>query len=766
MDIPILILKSNTYKSNLSASNTTLCLFDYPDLDPDWKSDIPKLIKWTEDNFVFRTAPGEPSTMWGANIVGEQDSFIFKMDYQTARYAAECARWYAVSGDESYKEKAFRSLNWVTYCNDSTGMAFESPVSKGILSWWSDCYGECPRMFYHAFAAVPEWAPPHENHILYSEGILRDVQYSAKELKYTATSGNGTEFLRLAFEPAQITANGVPIYKSEILKPDTWQLKDLGNGDYAITIRHQGACRIEILSSASKNQPQAGISCSGRIQIAPVLLLATGTYFGTYAAEILKTEGYNEFVVDSLASEKVTSSYLSQFDLVIMAESKIDPGKLSMIREYVKNGGELIAILPDPEIAEIFGIVPRGERISNGYIRIDTARIQGKGLTSRSLQFHGKADYYNLNGAVSLAILLPEKVSVESYPAVVANNYRKGHTVAFLYNLPQSIVLSRQGNPLFAGIEKDSIPGLRGMDLFTDRWLDRSNSTINQADEQMVLLSHCIENILADSKPLPRFWYFPDTLKCLVTLTNDGEYKSENDFEPQFHDVDSMSAKMSLYILGVDKVSRTWVDKWTERGFEIAGHPDDTKQAKNPTWNRMDSALMSRKQEIVSYYGLPMRTNVNHWFVWCGRNTDGKQEFAAEAKLEEKNGIEMDINYAHYDINSNHGEHFLGPLGTNQGNFTGSGLVMKFADSKGKTINVYQHLNAVYDQEYNESHDPEGFFNCFKGLMDRSLHKEVYSFISVKSHNDEYYFSKSPLMKMLAYANHHNIPVWTELKAT
>ena len=78
---------------------------------------------------------------------------------------------------------------------------------------------------------------------------------------------------------------------------------------------------------------------------------------------------------------------------------------------------------------------------------------------------------------------------------------------------------------------------------------------------------------------------------------------------------------------------------------------------------------------------------------------------------------------------------------------------MKFADSRGKTINVYQHLNAVYDQEYNESHDPEGFYNCFKGLMDRSLHNEVYSFISVKSHNDEYYFSKSPLMKMLAYAN-------------
>jgi hypothetical protein len=270
--------------------------------------------------------------------------------------------------------------------------------------------------------------------------------------------------------------------------------------------------------------------------------------------------------------------------------------------------------------------------------------------------------------------------------------------------------------------------------------------------------------MMEDRKPLPRFWYFPDTLNCLVTLTNDGEYKSESDFEPQFRDVDSMGAKMSLYLLGVDEVSRAWVDKWTARGFEIAGHPDDTREAGNPTWNRMDSAISARKREIASAYGLPMHTNVNHWFVWCGKDEDGKQEFAAEAMLEEKNGIEMDINYAQYDINSNQGDHYLGPPGTDQGNFNGSGLVMKFADSKGKIIQVYQHLNAVYDQQYNESNDPEGFYNCFKGLMDRSLYNEVYSFISIKSHNDEYYFSKSPLMKMLAYANQQSIPVWTEKK--
>jgi hypothetical protein len=244
-------VKSNTYKSNLSASNMTLCLFDYPELDPDWKSDIPKLIKWTEDYFVFRTAPGEPSAMWGANIVGEQDDFNFKMDYQTARYAAACARWYAVSGDESYKEKAYRSLNWVTYCNDSLGMAFESPVSKGILSWWSDCYGECPRMFYYAFAAVPEWAPPREDHILYSEGILKDVKYADNMVNYTATSIDGTEYLRLSFKPSAVLIDGVKISAANNQEGNLFIIRKLGKGDYALTIKHSRSCKVEIRGRTS-----------------------------------------------------------------------------------------------------------------------------------------------------------------------------------------------------------------------------------------------------------------------------------------------------------------------------------------------------------------------------------------------------------------------------------------------------------------------------------------------------------------------------------
>jgi hypothetical protein len=204
------------------------------------------LIKWTEEFFVTRCVPGEPATQWGANIVGEQDDFLPKMDYQTARYAAQCARWYAVSGDETYKEKAYRSLNWVTYCNDTDGMAFESPVSKNVSSWWSDCYGECTRMFYHVFAALPEWAPPGENHILYSKGVLKNVSYEDVKVKYTSTEGNSTEYLRLAFKPAEITINGKRLSLRQDLTEEGYLVKELRNGDYALTIGHNDAGAIKI----------------------------------------------------------------------------------------------------------------------------------------------------------------------------------------------------------------------------------------------------------------------------------------------------------------------------------------------------------------------------------------------------------------------------------------------------------------------------------------------------------------------------------------
>ena len=103
-------------------------------------------------------------------------------------------------------------------------------------------------------------------------------------------------------------------------------------------------------------------------------------------------------------------------------------------------------------------------------------------------------------------------------------------------------------------VTDERMPGLRGMDLFTDGWVDTAMNTLNQADQQMALLTNCIQNLNEYTNPLPRMWYFPDSLKSLVVLDNDGEDNNEYDFEQQFRDVDSLGAKMTIYVKDVEKV--------------------------------------------------------------------------------------------------------------------------------------------------------------------------------------------------------------------
>ena len=198
---------------------------------------------------------------------------------------------------------------------------------------------------------------------------------------------------------------------------------------------------------------------------------------------------------------------------------------------------------------------------------------------------------------------------------------------------------------------------------------------------------------------------------------------------------------MTLYVLETVKVSKDWTAKWVQKGFEISGHPDDTHEAADPTGNGVKKALETKKREVMERFGLPMKTVANHWFVWCGKDMKGNPDFAYQTELEAAAGLKLDANYAHYDNNAVQAR-FLGSTGYCQGNFTGSGLSMKFAGEQGKVLDIYQFLTNVYDQQYMENKDASGYFDCFMGLLNRSLNEGVFSIIGIKAHNDEYFFSR------------------------
>ena len=484
----------------------------------------------------------------------------------------------------------------------------------------------------------------------------------------------------------------------------------------------------------------------------PILVLAKAEGFGTYLGEILKAEGFNDFQMESPAAPRMTERFLSRFDIILLAEAELTSAQAGYLSRYVKNGGSLVAMRPAMQLAEVFGIVGTGEVLKEGYIRIDGGGSAGNGFITNPLRFHGESDQYRVNGATILASLCRTESETVGAPAVFLHTWGRGNAAAFSYNLPQSIVLTRQGNPLHAGQEKDGILGIRAADMFTGGWVNPAGNALNQADEQMRLLSRIIETLSTEKKPLPRLWYFPDQAGSLVMLTDDGEDSPQADLEAHLADVKSRGARMTVYLKG-DYIPADTVRRWASEGFEISGHVDDTKEAELPTYQGMDWAVRTTVAAFERGYGLPMRTVRNHWIVWCGIDALGKPDFAAQARIEASHGIRFDCNVYHYDQDSSQG-HFLGP----PGNFSGSGLPMKFAAGDGSILDIYGSVTQLPDEQWRRG----AMFSSFKLLLDRSLDSEIYSYINLNFHTDRWKaWSRPEGLDIIEYAGTRQVPIWT-----
>jgi len=56
-------------------------------------------------------------------------------------------------------------------------------------------------MYYYGLSAVPEWAPPDENHILRSSSVVKSVIYADNAVTYTTFDKASSELLRLSLTP-------------------------------------------------------------------------------------------------------------------------------------------------------------------------------------------------------------------------------------------------------------------------------------------------------------------------------------------------------------------------------------------------------------------------------------------------------------------------------------------------------------------------------------------------------------------------------------
>lgn len=216
-----------TNDCQINIGETARYILEHRQRDPDWSIHARTLIHKMETMF------GEMH--WGARVMNEQKVYMIPMISHTARYASVCALYYEISGEEIYREKAFRAANWSTYgsCPEKDRIFVE--IMDSDYGWFSDCHSDYVQHLFSILASVPEWAPPGQDHLLRSSSVVQTIDYSPDCIQYRTFDPNAVEIFRLAEKPVGIVAGTVPLPRRQDLKTPGWTWKNLDPG---------GICRI------------------------------------------------------------------------------------------------------------------------------------------------------------------------------------------------------------------------------------------------------------------------------------------------------------------------------------------------------------------------------------------------------------------------------------------------------------------------------------------------------------------------------------------
>jgi hypothetical protein len=489
------------------------------------------------------------------------------------------------------------------------------------------------------------------------------------------------------------------------------------------------------------------VPLDGQTAAPPILLVLNDTApnpFGGYLAEILRAEGINSFATAPLSA--VDAATLQDARLVILAETPLSAGQATLFANYVAGGGRLVAMRPDAQLAPTLGLSTLGTTTSDGYVLIDQSG-PGGGLQNLTLPFKGAATHYALAGATPVAALYENRTSSTGRPAVVTFN----RTAAWSFDLARSTAYTRQGDPAFAGQDRDGQGGYRATDIFFQT-IDLERVGTPHADVQMRLFSRVIGALLADSQPLPRLWYFPGTARTIVIPTGDSHTSSLGEYTTLLASAENFGARMTIYLSRYISLPSSTVSTWVADGHEMSLHPyfePDGFAGNMPAGYAAAASWFAGAIPVP-----PAPTSRHHSLEWTG--------WVDPVSVMAGYGVRMDLSYYAW------GPALNNPTQSSQahGYITGSGQAMRFVTTQGQILPVYQQDTSLTDEQlvsgvYNEGLTPTQALAVSRQQIDASQ-AGGHSAIATQFHVDSYLYGEvRPWIDgTLAYAASLQIPMW------
>ncbi len=400
--------------------------------------------------------------------------------------------------------------------------------------------------------------------------------------------------------------------------------------------------------------------------------------YGKFAAEILRTEGWNSFQVVELPS-CLAKGNVPEADLLILTRCVLRTSEIEALLDYVRNGGNLIAFHPYYDLAEAFGLTATRTVTFPPYIRINPESRVGNGLTEEHLQAHLPADDFQTEGIDPepevAAWLCDRSGELTPFPALTVIPKGQGMVAFFAYDLPGTVARIRQGNPdlvgsMVFGIWKDHP---RPTDLFLGH-LDVTRGHIPQSDVHCNLMSNLI-HFMAPC-PLPRLWYYPEPgQRSVLIMSSDDDWSTPDQFEELRSAVETGGGRVTFYLVEGTKLPMEKVKGWSEVGHSFGIHP--RAPAQDSYWE-METSVRRHLSGFHESYGRLPKTIRFHAIYWKG--------FTDSAEMLARQGFAMDFN--------------LLSVGDFWGLYVnGSGRPMKFVDEDGNIIDLFQQITILYDDE-------------------------------------------------------------------
>ncbi|MCX5662887.1 MAG: hypothetical protein NTW19_24655 [Planctomycetota bacterium] len=492
-----------------------------------------------------------------------------------------------------------------------------------------------------------------------------------------------------------------------------------------------------------------------------IAILDVGLGLPHYLREMLEVwglRGVRLIAADALASLDPTATP------TLICPAGADAGRAAALTNYIRKGGTLIALLPGPDLASEAGLSVGAELEKPLRLRLSALSVAGLG--GEGLPVVAPARLYaalppaapaSSSAPTILAHLSGPGRPRDLGPAIIATPLGSGQLVVVAFDLAQSVLLMRQGDPAKA----------EGLPPHRDQGDDGARAVHMAADigpEDSVWLPHAdlVARTLVElvrrftPAPLPMLWHLPGDASALVLYSGDEDVADPKMTRGQMASVESAGGRMNLYIIPENSVATPDDIAHFKADHDLGPHPNLRPFDGRSVAERL--AEFSRQVRVFEQkFGIKARSVRNHCVVWVG--------YMEMARTMADLGIRMDgdFNYGGYMRARDPGP-YAG---------WGAAMPMRFCDvgvgGKDEIIDVRQQHTHVGDDEmfstlatpYSYRITPE----VYAAMLSRVLHDNATRFhvpYAVNLHPGNWgRFSGGHSDALLAAAREAGAPVWS-----